>query len=547
MKTEHITLSSPYKQVVKPFRIPAWSFVPGFLVAHLVVATCLPHRFDPLSTIFIVLAELAASLACIQAARADSMARGFWLLLIGAMVFHSAAMGMDAFTEITGAPMFNHVPALSVLLSMFCCVALLVAVSFQNDSRVLLAARFIHTLLSLAIGAVIFLEIFSFLRLSGSTNTSDAILVTRLFDAMDVFLAVAGTIRWLGSSQNQERGFFRVLMIFLWADAVCCGVHNRLLIRHDWVWLDLLISAPYVVLVPLVLTLRDRRGKSPSPGLVHAVRSGSPIFLASALVAVGVIETRSHLYVGLAATVFGIVGYGTLNILVQSRAFKTEEALMATKTDLERLIDLDGLTGIANRRAFDKALIREFATAIRTRHPVSLLMIDVDLFKGPERRRGSRQRRRVPGSHRRCTAVRITSQFGFCCSIRRRGVFRDSSCHRQRRSDDCRGEGSPRDRRSETCASYCARRGDYGQCRSLHLQRICAPLRSRSDGGGRSRPLHCQAAGAQPQRLPAVRQLSVEPKPRRGDKTARLKQLYRNRRRIPVSFTAPPWSSTRER
>ena len=381
MKTEHITLSSPYKQVVKPFRIPAWSFVPGFLVAHLVVATCLPHRFDPLSTIFIVLAELAASLACIQAARADSMARGFWLLLIGAMVFHSAAMGMDAFTEITGAPMFNHVPALSVLLSMFCCVALLVAVSFQNDSRVLLAARFIHTLLSLAIGAVIFLEIFSFLRLSGSTNTSDAILVTRLFDAMDVFLAVAGTIRWLGSSQNQERGFFRVLMIFLWADAVCCGVHNRLLIRHDWVWLDLLISAPYVVLVPLVLTLRDRRGKSPSPGLVHAVRSGSPIFLASALVAVGVIETRSHLYVGLAATVFGIVGYGTLNILVQSRAFKTEEALMATKTDLERLVDLDGLTGIANRRAFDKALIREFATAIRTRHPVSLLMIDVDLFK----------------------------------------------------------------------------------------------------------------------------------------------------------------------
>lgn len=381
METDQITLSSPHTERLKPFKISAWSYLAVFLLVHLIIATCLPHRFDPLSTLFIVLAELAASIACIQAARADSMARGFWLLLIGAMVFHSAAMSMDAFTEITGAPMFNHVPALSVLLSMFCCVLLLVAVSFQNDSRVLLAARFIHTLLSLAIGAVIYLEIFSFLPLSGSTNTSDAILVTRLFDAMDIFLALAGTIRWLGSSQNEERGFFRVVAIFLWADALCCGVHNRLLIRHDWVWLDLLISAPYVLLVPLVLTVRDRRGKSPSPGLVRAVRSGSPIFLASALVAVGVIETRSHLYVGLAATVFGIVGYGTLNILVQSRGFKTEEALMATKIDLERLVDLDGLTGIANRRAFDKALIREVATAIRTRHPVSLLMIDVDLFK----------------------------------------------------------------------------------------------------------------------------------------------------------------------
>ena len=381
MEFDDISLSSQYKDRLEPFKIPAWTFVPGFLLIHLLVATCLPERFSPLSTIFIVVAELTAIAACMHAARRDSAARGFWLLLAGAMVFHSAAMSMDAVTEITGAPMFNHVPALSILLSMFYGVPLLVAVSFQNDRRVLLTARLIHTLLSMAIGAVIYLEIFSFLPLSGSNNASDAILMTRLFDAMDVFLAVAGTIRWAGSSQNEERRFFGVLTIFLWADGLSCAVHNRLLIRHDWIWLDLLISAPYTVLVPLILTARERPARSPSAGLVRAVRSGSPIFLASALVAAGVIETRSHFYVGLAATVFGTVGYGALNVLVQSRGFKTEEALMATNLDLEKLIDLDGLTGIANRRAFDKALAREFGTAIRTRHSVSLLMIDVDLFK----------------------------------------------------------------------------------------------------------------------------------------------------------------------
>ena len=39
------------------------------------------------------------------------------------------------------------------------------------------------------------------------------------------------------------------------------------------------------------------------------------------------------------------------------------------------------MTGIANRRAFDKALEREIAAARRTKVPLSLLMIDVDHFK----------------------------------------------------------------------------------------------------------------------------------------------------------------------
>src|ERR1700686_3148184 len=55
--------------------------------------------------------------------------------------------------------------------------------------------------------------------------------------------------------------------------------------------------------------------------------------------------------------------------------------LLASKDRLERLIDFDSLTGIANRHAFDKALTREIAAARRTKLPVSLLMIDVDHFK----------------------------------------------------------------------------------------------------------------------------------------------------------------------
>ena len=48
---------------------------------------------------------------------------------------------------------------------------------------------------------------------------------------------------------------------------------------------------------------------------------------------------------------------------------------------LERLSSIDGLTGISNRRAFDRALGREWLRAQRHGSPLSLLMIDVDLFK----------------------------------------------------------------------------------------------------------------------------------------------------------------------
>jgi diguanylate cyclase (GGDEF)-like protein/PAS domain S-box-containing protein len=60
---------------------------------------------------------------------------------------------------------------------------------------------------------------------------------------------------------------------------------------------------------------------------------------------------------------------------------KTEEKLVALQHELEALSFKDGLTGIANRRQFDASLEKEWAQASRDRTPLSLLMLDVDLFK----------------------------------------------------------------------------------------------------------------------------------------------------------------------
>jgi diguanylate cyclase (GGDEF)-like protein len=48
---------------------------------------------------------------------------------------------------------------------------------------------------------------------------------------------------------------------------------------------------------------------------------------------------------------------------------------------LETLSLTDGLTGISNRRAFDQALDREVARALRHTHPLGIAMLDIDHFK----------------------------------------------------------------------------------------------------------------------------------------------------------------------
>ena len=60
---------------------------------------------------------------------------------------------------------------------------------------------------------------------------------------------------------------------------------------------------------------------------------------------------------------------------------KTEEQLLALQKQLEEYSYKDGLTGISNRRMFDSVLEVEWASAQRSRRPLSLVLLDIDCFK----------------------------------------------------------------------------------------------------------------------------------------------------------------------
>ena len=60
---------------------------------------------------------------------------------------------------------------------------------------------------------------------------------------------------------------------------------------------------------------------------------------------------------------------------------RLEDDLVAANKRLEAYSYQDGLTGLANRRLYDTTLEAEWARAIRTQQPVSMILVDIDYFK----------------------------------------------------------------------------------------------------------------------------------------------------------------------
>lgn len=82
------------------------------------------------------------------------------------------------------------------------------------------------------------------------------------------------------------------------------------------------------------------------------------------------------LRLGLLMLVFGVVILTGTALLSRELRWRRHAELR-----LQRLARTDALTGLGNRRAFDENLRSEWARALRTGRPLSLLFVDIDQFK----------------------------------------------------------------------------------------------------------------------------------------------------------------------
>jgi diguanylate cyclase (GGDEF)-like protein/PAS domain S-box-containing protein len=115
----------------------------------------------------------------------------------------------------------------------------------------------------------------------------------------------------------------------------------------------------------LAMTLETLQGGGESPALQYRARR----------------KDGTYVWVEVTGRALG----ANLGVMVSirdiSRRKSAEDHLEEANRNLLMLASTDGLTGLSNRRSFDKALVRELARCARDGLPLALLLVDVDHFK----------------------------------------------------------------------------------------------------------------------------------------------------------------------
>lgn len=151
------------------------------------------------------------------------------------------------------------------------------------------------------------------------------------------------------------------------------------------------VSVTPTLLLPAVAVIAFRFGVRLTSLLVALISLATALLMTTGLKPFG--DVPIHLEVVraqefiLTLCIIGI-GFAVLLSELQTRERELESRVRERTRELEqsnaRLAAIgvtDGLTGIANRRRFDEALKAEWNRARRTRQPMMLALLDVDLFK----------------------------------------------------------------------------------------------------------------------------------------------------------------------
>lgn len=335
---------------------------------------------------------ILAGVACVwRALQLPARERPVWL-------WSSAAMFLWATAHIYET-VFGNPTAASVLtihasdfIYLAATLPLLIALSTTRETESLdtvFALNLAQTVLALIL-------CYSLLYRMQLSPDSAGTVMGRIYGAACVLLAVMAVLRIFTWASQEEKYSLRCLSLVLWTylpiEVVMDYATARWNLRAGTM-LDLLWSIPFLLggLQAVRLPMGSEEAEShESPNRARlVVEALCPMLISAGIFTLAASITGQHPVLGLSAIFALLAIQGVQAAVVQLNyhsgrdlLLEREGELREINTALRQMSLEDPLTHIANRRRFETALQLSWLRGARKAQAVSLLMIDVDFFKG---------------------------------------------------------------------------------------------------------------------------------------------------------------------
>lgn len=356
----------------------------AFLVAQAAVLLLLPAVATPAAYLAMV---AAPALAAIAAARRGWLeggdARRGWLSIALAMVVWSVGAFGNYWEDVVAHRLYEmHRSSMLAFNLAVVPVVFLLASGWGNEGRRF--ARVIDAVLAATLGYAYFLFTWSMLTARGAPDAAGVRAMLWLMDAQNLVLALGTLVRWRAAADSKEREVFGVLAGYTLGYLTIAFVNNHYLAADPEFGAEESSVVTLVFALVAGLALRQVRTKRPLRGggrFARAVRSASPLFLAGTLLIVSLFLIRVDYACGAAGILIAVLGYGLRSTATQVRHIEREDRLQRDRSALRAIAWTDALTGVANRRFFDRMLESAWRRSLGAGAPLSVMMIDIDHFK----------------------------------------------------------------------------------------------------------------------------------------------------------------------
>jgi diguanylate cyclase (GGDEF)-like protein len=247
-----------------------------------------------------------------------------------------------------------------------------------------LLARVTDAVIALALGYGFFLYTWAVLTARGEPDDAGVVAMIWLLDVQNLFMTLGAVARLYAADGPAERRLFGAILVYQTLYQVILFYNNHYVAGDPAYGVEqgAIVNVAFAALAVMALSHEELTPRFRTDGrIARIIRAGSPMLLAGALLLVALFMIRVDYPLGCAGILISVIGYTVRASLNQARHIERGDLLLRERIELQAIASTDALTGLANRYMLDRALEALVAKTEGLQRTLSVLMVDIDLFK----------------------------------------------------------------------------------------------------------------------------------------------------------------------